>query len=41
MNKTHPDIWAFIACLQAEEVIFRQKFLKLKAGAQKNAGANR
>jgi hypothetical protein len=28
-------MWAFIACLQAEEVIFRQQSLKLKAGAQK------
>ncbi|CAF1166798.1 unnamed protein product [Adineta ricciae] len=35
MNKTHPNMWAFIACLQAEEVIFRQLFLKFKAGAQK------
>jgi hypothetical protein len=35
MNKTHPNMWAFIAILQAEEVIFRQQNLKLKAGAQK------
>jgi hypothetical protein len=35
MNKTHPNLWAFITCLQAEEVIFRQQSLKLRAGAQK------
>jgi len=35
MNKTHPNMWAFIACLQGEEVTFRQQSLKLKAGAQK------
>ena len=34
MNKTHPNMWAFIACLQAEEVIFRQQYLKLRAGSQ-------
>jgi hypothetical protein len=28
-------MWAFIACLQAEEVIFRQQYFKLKAGSQK------
>ncbi|CAF1532350.1 unnamed protein product [Adineta ricciae] len=40
MNKTHPNMWAFIACLQAEEVIFRQVFLKFKAGAQKKIMLN-
>jgi hypothetical protein len=34
MNKTHPNVWAFIACLQAEEVVFREQFLKLKADSQ-------
>ena len=34
MNKTHPNMWAFIACLQAEEVIFQQQSLKFKAGSQ-------
>jgi hypothetical protein len=28
-------MWAFIGCLQTEEVIFRQRSLKHKAGAQK------
>jgi hypothetical protein len=28
-------MWAFIACFQGEEVIFRQLSLKLKAGSQK------
>ena len=34
MNHTHPNMWALIACLQAEEVIFGQQSLKLKARSQ-------
>jgi hypothetical protein len=30
----------FIACLQAEEVIFRQQFLKLKASSQNTKVSN-
>ncbi len=32
-DQTHPNIWAFIAYLQAEEVIVRKQVLKLKAGS--------
>lgn len=28
-------MWAFITCLQGEEVVFRQQSLKLKVGIQK------
>jgi hypothetical protein len=35
MNTNHPKMWAFIACIQGEEVIFRQQSLKLEAGSQK------
>ncbi len=35
MNRCHPNMWAFVTCLQNEEVHFRQQVLKVLTGAQK------
>ena len=35
MNKYHPNMWAFVTCLQNEEVHFRQQVLKVLTGTQK------
>ncbi len=35
MNRHHPNIWAFVTCLQNEEVHFRQQALKVLTGTQK------
>jgi hypothetical protein len=39
MNKNHPKMVSFIACLQVEEAIFQQQSLKLKTGSQKKKGS--
>ena len=33
--QSHPNVWAFIACIKNEEVVFQQQVLKTQAGAQK------
>jgi hypothetical protein len=35
MNRHHPNMWAFVTCLQNEEVNFRQQVLKVLTGTQK------
>jgi hypothetical protein len=39
MNKTHPNMWAFIACLQGEEVIFLTTIRQAQGGLAKEKGA--
>jgi hypothetical protein len=35
MNKYHPNMWAFVTCLQNKQVHFQQQVLKVLTGTQK------